>query len=102
MAVVTMLLSVPALFAARGGGGGGGGGGRSGGTAKPAPSPLVAIMDKYDKNKDGKLDKGELQVIHDSDKALCDDLMKVDADKGLSLDASELSKYEESKRPKTF
>jgi hypothetical protein len=102
VSVIALALSAPTIFAQRGPGGPGGGGGGGGrGQNQPkthVPDPSIAVTDKYDKNRNGRIDKDELKVIHDSDKALFDELMKFDANKDLVLDSSELVKWADSKK----
>jgi uncharacterized membrane protein len=101
MLVVASLLVAPALFAAGGMGGGGGGGGGAQAKKQPAAPPADrAVKDKYDKDKNGKISKDELKVIRDAEKSLFDELMKFDANNNVEIDASELTKWADSKKTK--
>jgi hypothetical protein len=104
-ALAALSLATPVIFAAGGMPGGGGGrggggaqGGNRGGATPKAPNPVTELTNKYDKNKNGRLDTDELKALKKENDTLFQELIKLDANKNNVLDVDELAKWGESKK----
>jgi hypothetical protein len=99
--LAALVLAVPIVFAqgGRGGGGGGAQGGNRGGSAPKAPNPLTELLNKHDKNTNGKLDTDDLKAIKKDNESLFTELIKFDtAPKDNALSQAELTKWAEGKK----
>lgn len=89
MACIVCLLLAPApsdLLAAA----------KNGATTAPAPllpNPVAALVNKYDTDHDGKLDKFELKKLQDENPTAYAQAMTFDTDKNGALDVKEIAAW---------
>lgn len=78
-------------------------GGAAGGTKAvppPPPNPVDVILNLYDTNHNGRLEKDELKRMHDLEPDKCAAALKWDLDKSLSLDSSEVTAWKDFEHKK--
>lgn len=77
--------------------------GSSSGATTPAPivpNPVAVLVNKYDTDHDGKLDKFELKKLQDENPTAYGQAMAFDADKDGTLDVAEIAAWINSGTPK--